>query len=170
MIDRDLVALETPEYVARRARRDASDFREVFDLLDAVRDPELPELSIWDLGVLRDVRKDEVLVVAITPTYSGCPALDVIRQDIVECLRIAGIDKVEIEDQVIPAWSTDLMSQAARTRLRSGGVAPPAPHGAACPVCGSVSVEVISQFGSTACKALYRCLTCREPFDYFKEH
>lgn len=165
-----MVALETSEYVTRRRRRDASAHREIFDLLDSVRDPELPELSIWDLGVLQDVRRDESIVVTIIPTYSGCPALDVIRQDIVARLSACGIEPVAIEERLSPAWTTDLMSQVARAQLRAGGVAPPADGGAICPVCGSSSVEVISQFGSTACKALYRCLTCREPFDYFKPH
>ena len=110
------IALETPEYAARARQRRASARPDLYQLLDAVRDPELPELSIWDLGVLRDVRERQgEVVVTITPTYSGCPALDVIREDIDACLRAAGFGESRIIDQTNPPWTTALMSRAAKT-------------------------------------------------------
>ena len=125
-----LIPLETPEYAERAAHRRASPCPELYDLLDQVRDPELPELSIWDLGVLRDVRvqSDEVRV-SITPTYSGCPALDVIREDIAACLAKAGHARRHISECVRPPWTTALLSRAAHEQLRAGGVAPPAAAG-----------------------------------------
>ncbi len=138
-----------------------------FRVLDAVKDPELPVLSIWDLGVLQDVREEGgVVEVTITPTYSGCPAMETIEERIVEVLRAAGAKDVEIHTQLTPAWTTDWIDSAAQKRLRDFGIAPPGTP--ACPQCGSTRTRVISDFGSTACKALYRCLDCREPFDYFK--
>ena len=138
-----------------------------FRVLDAVKDPELPVLSIWDLGVLQDVQETGgVVEVTITPTYSGCPAMETIRDQIVEVLRAAGAKEIEIHTQLTPAWTTDWIDSAARKRLRDFGIAPPGTP--ACPQCGSTRTRVISDFGSTACKALYRCLDCREPFDYFK--
>ena len=146
-----------------------------------VVDPEIPVLSIVDLGVLRGVRieGDEVKV-TITPTYSGCPAMRVIERELEAALRAAGIDKFRIETVLAPAWTTDWLSAEGRQKLIAFGIAPPA--GAAsrralfsadavtCPHCGSGETERISEFGSTACKALYRCLSCAEPFDYFKCH
>ena len=138
-----------------------------FRVLDEVKDPELPVLSIWDLGVLQDVQEqDGVVEVTITPTYSGCPAMETIRDQIVEVLRAAGSKDVEIHTQLTPAWTSDWIDSAAQKRLRDFGIAPPGTP--ACPQCGSTRTRVISDFGSTACKALYRCLDCREPFDYFK--
>ena len=163
------IPLETPEYAARLARRQASRHGEVYALLDAVRDPELPELSIWDLGVLRDVREgSRGLTVAITPTYSGCPALAVIREDIAACLEGAGWHRFEIVEEARPPWTTALMSRAACAQLWAGGIAPPAPGAVRCPVCGSAETVLVSEFASTACKAHYRCRTCLEPFDHFK--
>ena len=163
------IPLETPEYADRLARRQASRHGEVYALLDAVRDPELPELSIWDLGVLRDVREGgRGLTVAITPTYSGCPALAVIREDIAACLKDAGCKGFEIVEETRPPWTTALMSRAACAQLRAGGIAPPTPGAVRCPVCGSAETVLISEFASTACKAHYRCQTCLEPFDHFK--
>ncbi len=123
---RQLIPLETPEYTERAAHRRSSPCPELYDLLDQVRDPELPELSIWDLGVLRDVcaTGDEVRV-TITPTYSGCPALGVIREDIAACLAAAGHARHCIEERTAPAWTTSLLSRAAHEQLRAGGVAPP---------------------------------------------
>lgn len=163
------IPLETPEYAARWARRQASPHEELYSLLDAVRDPEVPELSIWDLGVLREVREGGGgLTVTITPTYSGCPALAVIREDIAACLRDAGCQGFEIVEETRPPWSTALMSRAACAQLQAGGIAPPVPGAVRCPACGSAETVLVSEFASTACKAHYRCRSCLEPFDHFK--
>jgi len=144
----------------------------VWQWLDAVPDPEIPVISVVDLGIVRDVewRGDDTLVVTITPTYSGCPATRVIGMDIETALAERGIDRVTIEQRLSPAWTTDWMSEKGRKALTRFGIAPP--HGAdgprQCPHCGSAEVERISQFGSTPCKALWRCTACLEPFDYFK--
>jgi ring-1,2-phenylacetyl-CoA epoxidase subunit PaaD len=153
--------------------------------LEAVTDPELPFLTIADMGILRDVRlapDGATVEVAITPTYSGCPAMDVIALDITTALAKVGFPKVHIERVLSPAWTTDWLSPAAREKLRANGIAPPErDHGrakgkralftqapVACPLCGSAETERVSEFGSTACKASYRCRSCREPFQYFK--
>jgi len=163
------IPLETPEYAARLARRQASPHGELYALLDAVRDPEVPELSIWDLGVLREVRAGGGgLTVTITPTYSGCPALAVIREDIAACLEGGGWREFEIVEQTRPPWTTALMSRAACAQLQAGGIAPPLPGPVRCPACGSAETVLVSEFASTACKAHYRCRTCLEPFDHFK--
>ncbi len=152
----------------------------VWDILNTVLDPELPAVSIVELGIVRgiELREGEVIV-TITPTYSGCPAMEAIQNDIRFALKSA-----EFTPQVLtvlsPAWSSDWIAPSARSKLRSIGIAPPA-HlaskigvrvnpmlGIECPLCASASIEKLSEFGSTACKALYRCLACREPFDYFK--
>ena len=145
-----------------------------------VTDPELPVLTIADLGVLHDVEIDEAGAVRVTilPTYSGCPAMRVIALDIEAELAKAGFAKATVRLSHSPAWSTDRMSDAAREKLRAYGVAPPAKGAGkralfaapdvACPRCASRQTERISEFGSTACKALWRCLSCREPFDHFK--
>ena len=150
-------------------------------LLDAVRDPEIPVLTIADLGILRDVSIEQGRVrVVITPTYSGCPALHAIEHDIQRVLHAAGCAEVAVATQLAPAWTTDWLSAAARAKLSAVGIAPPlvtahskralrrAAAAIACPRCGSLQTEQISEFGSTACKALYRCRHCLEPFDYFK--
>lgn len=148
-------------------------------VLDRVADPELPFLTIGDMGILRDVGfAGETLEVAITPTYSGCPAMDVIAVDITMALAKAGFNNVRIKRVLSPAWTTDWLSAAARDKLRAHGIAPPerargkralfAEAHVACPNCGSKSTERVSEFGSTPCKAHYRCLACREPFQYFK--
>lgn len=149
--------------------------------LEAVTDPELPFLTIGDMGILRDVRRaadGETIEVAITPTYSGCPAMDVIALDITTALAEAGFRSVRIERVLSPAWTTDWLTPAAREKLAANGIAPPErPQGkralfaeiaVACPLCGSAETERVSEFGSTACKAGYRCRACREPFQYFK--
>jgi ring-1,2-phenylacetyl-CoA epoxidase subunit PaaD len=145
-----------------------------------VCDPEIPVLTIADLGVLRSIETatDGAIEVAITPTYSGCPAMDVIGFDIKIALAKAGIDKARVRQVLSPAWTTDWMSEAGRAKLRAYGIAPPAARGSrralfgeesvACPHCSSHETEKVSEFGSTACKALWRCTACREPFDYFK--
>ena len=149
-------------------------------LLEAVTDPEIPVLTIADLAILRDVtvQGDEVQV-TITPTYSGCPAMNMIALEIETTLARSGI-KSRIVTQLSPAWTTDWLSDAAREKLAAFGIAPPenttsrrALFGEAhpaCPLCGSGDTEQISEFGSTACKSLHRCRACREPFDAFKCH
>ncbi len=147
----------------------------------AVVDPELPALTIADLGVLRDVCvTDGAVEVAITPTYSGCPAMQVIALDIVTALEQAGIAGARVRTVLSPAWTTAWLTQEARRKLLADGIAPPldaegrgALFGAAapaCPRCGSAATERLAEFGSTACKALWRCTACREPFDHFKCH
>jgi len=164
------------EPAQRRRRRQESSCPELWRLLDAVRDPEIPVISIWDLGVLRDVRLEgDTVTVVITPTYSGCPAMREIETDIREKLSAATRYEVRVQTELAPAWSTDHMTEAGRRALQEYGIAPPQPAGApdrpvACPRCGSEATHMISRFGSTACKALYQCDDCREPFDHFKCH
>ena len=151
----------------------AVDLKAIRALLDGVCDPEIPALTIADLGILRDVRMaGEVVTVVITPTYSGCPAMRAIEEDIKAVLVRAGYANIVIETQLAPAWTTDWLNAAGREKLRAFGIAPPAcashDDSIVCPQCGSQDTELISQFGSTACKALYRCRDCLEPFDYFK--
>ena len=149
-----------------------------WEVAAAVADPELPALTLEDLGVLRsvDMGPDGAVVVVLTPTYSGCPALEVMRQDVVAALERAGYRPVRVEFQLRPAWSTELLSAQGRARLAEMGIAPPAPSGGGhllrlslkCPQCGSLRTEETSHFGSTACKSLWRCLACGEPFEHFK--
>ena len=146
-----------------------------------VVDPEIPVLSIVDLGVLRAVEVEGGTVrVAITPTYFGCPAMRIIELSLETALRAAGIEKFRIETVLSPAWTTDWLSDEGRRKLHEFGIAPPTGTASrralfnadpvTCPHCGSAATERLSEFGSTACKALYRCRQCREPFDYFKCH
>ena len=146
-----------------------------------VVDPEIPVLTIADLGVLRDVAvKDGCVEVEITPTYSGCPAMNMIGIELELALQREGFRNVRVRTVLSPAWTTDWMSEDGRRKLREYGIAPPQPAGSrralfgvqqvACPQCGSAETEVLSEFGSTSCKALWRCKSCREPFDYFKCH
>ncbi|MEM9474966.1 MAG: 1,2-phenylacetyl-CoA epoxidase subunit PaaD [Pseudomonadota bacterium] len=144
---------------------------EIWGWLDAVPDPEIPVISVVDLGIIRDVsREDERVVVTITPTYSGCPATSVIAMEVEAALRAHGLDEFELRRQIAPAWTTDWLSEKGRAKLEAYGIAPPQPAGGPerCPHCGSGQVERISQFGSTPCKAQWRCRNCLEPFDYFK--
>ena len=144
---------------------------QIWDWLDAVPDPEIPVISVVDLGIVRDVAwTGETLTVTVTPTYSGCPATSVIAMDIETALRDRGVQQLELKTQIAPAWTTDWLSQKGRERLMEYGIAPPQPAGGPsnCPRCGSASVERVSQFGSTPCKAHWRCTDCLEPFDYFK--
>lgn len=149
--------------------------------LEAVTDPEIPVLTIADLGVLRDVHwEGERVVVTITPTYSGCPAMLAIRKSIVDALRAHDLEQIQVVERNAPAWTTDWMSDEGKRKLREYGIAPPegqaggefalfgAPPRPACPRCGSANTQRLSEFGSTACKAQYRCTDCLEPFDYFK--
>ncbi|MFG1264813.1 MULTISPECIES: 1,2-phenylacetyl-CoA epoxidase subunit PaaD [Xanthobacter] len=162
---------------------------EVWHWLSQVPDPEIPVLSLVDLGIVREVAwSDDTLVVTVTPTYSGCPATGIINIDIERELNARGVAKVRLERRLSPPWTTDWMSAEGREKLRAYGIAPPVDDTAAdgrslalarrltsgsnltvaCPRCGSAQTEKVSQFGSTACKASYRCLSCLEPFDYFK--
>lgn len=155
-------------------------------VLDTVPDPEVPALSLRDLGVVRDVlvhddEADAPLEVVLTPTYSGCPATEVIAESVLAALAGEGLGPVRVTHRLAPAWTTDWISEAGRRKLRAYGIAPPGHIGAgqerpirlrlhrvACPRCASADTERLSAFGSTACKALYRCLACREPFEHFK--
>lgn len=156
---------------------------EVWAWLSDVPDPEIPAVSVTELGIVRDVQcaEDGSVAVMITPTYSGCPAMQVIADGIEQALREHGVQKLSIATQLSPAWTTDWISEAGRAKLRDYGIAPPAQQaidisalgwhdeaGVACPRCGSDHTRLVSRFGSTACKALYRCADCLEPFDYFK--
>jgi ring-1,2-phenylacetyl-CoA epoxidase subunit PaaD len=167
----------------------------------SVPDPEIPVVTVEDLGILRDVRlEDGRLRVTLTPTYTGCPATQVIRDDVRDALAAGGFPDADIRIELAPAWTTDWISDEGRRKLREYGIAPPTRTGAqaggcglggggttesvlqfvprqatttgpdGCPRCGSPSVERLSEYGSTPCKALYRCLACREPFDFFKPY
>ena len=147
------------------------DIQQVWAWLDEVPDPEIPVISVVDLGIVRDVAwSGDELQVAVTPTYSGCPATPVIAMEIDTALRTRGVEQVRITQQLSPAWTTDWLSDKGRARLEEYGIAPPSPAGGPdrCPHCQSTNVERISQFGSTPCKAQWRCRDCLEPFDYFK--
>ncbi len=144
---------------------------EIWEWLAEVPDPEIPVISVVDLGIVRDVAWDkDTLEVAVTPTYSGCPATSVIAKDIDTSLRHRGLTDVRVKTQISPPWTTDWLTDAGRAKLLKYGIAPPSPTGGPdkCPQCGSAKVQLISQFGSTPCKALWRCSDCLEPFDYFK--
>ncbi|MEM9634504.1 MAG: 1,2-phenylacetyl-CoA epoxidase subunit PaaD [Pseudomonadota bacterium] len=162
----------------------------VWKWLAEVPDPEIPVLSLIDLGVIREVEWDgETLVVTVTPTYTGCPATSIINLDIETKLRSCGIENLRLEQKLSPPWTTDWLSQEGREKLRKYGISPPVDEPeteslsgrlarlgrkggvvVACPRCGSEKTEKVSQFGSTPCKAAYRCTACLEPFDYFKCH
>ena len=159
----------------RRQRRLHSMLPALWDLLDEVKDPEIPVISLWELGVLQDIeQRGKTVAVTITPTYSGCPAVTVMAEDIVAELHAAGHDQVLVETRLSPAWSTSWMTAVAQDKLQDWGIAPPGCGSAdivaviRCPRCGSEDVRKLSEFGSTACKALYQCNSCAEPFDYFK--
>ncbi|MFJ6651168.1 1,2-phenylacetyl-CoA epoxidase subunit PaaD [Microbacterium sp. NPDC091313] len=153
-----------------------------WEVAATVVDPEVPVLTIADLGVLRDVREnDGSVVVTITPTYSGCPAMDVIRDDLELALAAAGYREVRVDLVLSPAWTTDWMSDEGKRKLTAYGIAPPSGRAAAsgpipvalgvkCPRCGSLDTREVTRFGSTSCKALYECRACLEPFDFFKVH
>jgi ring-1,2-phenylacetyl-CoA epoxidase subunit PaaD len=160
---------------------DAELRQRAWDVAAGVVDPEIPVLTIADLGVLRDVTVNDGRVeVAITPTYSGCPAMNMITLEIELALDRAGFRDSKVRTVLSPAWTTDWMSEDGRRKLREYGIAPPQARSGrralfgveqvACPQCDSENTEVLSEFGSTSCKALWRCKSCREPFDYFKCH
>lgn len=143
---------------------------EVWGWLDTVPDPEIPVISVVDLGIVRSVAwADDHLDVAVTPTYSGCPATTVISRSIEQELRQRGIENLRIHTQIAPPWTTDWLSAKGREKLSAFGIVPPSAKGPeACPHCGGTDLTRISQFGSTPCKAQWRCNSCLEPFDYFK--
>ncbi len=144
---------------------------DIWDLLDRVPDPEIPVISVVDLGIVRAIRwRDATCEVTVTPTYSGCPATSVIEMEIERALRGRGIEEIRIDRRISPPWTTDWLSDKGRASLESYGIAPPRSAGAPerCPRCGAVDLTLVSQFGSTACKAQWRCDACLEPFDYFK--
>jgi ring-1,2-phenylacetyl-CoA epoxidase subunit PaaD len=202
--------MTTTAMIAEAAKEEDASLTQAWAVLESVPDPEIPIVSIRELGVLRDVRRaaDGALEVVITPTYSGCPAMAQIAEDIAQALDAAKLAPVRVLTVLAPAWTTDWIGEAARAKLRAYGIAPPAstriaadslppsPHSPhktpgverpirfvprthmsndvraspVCPRCGSAHTQRLAQFGSTACKALYRCLDCREPFDYFKPY
>ncbi|GAA3892168.1 phenylacetate-CoA oxygenase subunit PaaJ [Leifsonia kafniensis] len=173
----DATALEAEA----RPRPTSDADRAAWAIAATVCDPEVPVLTIEDLGVLRRVSvADGSVAVEITPTYSGCPAVDAMRDDIVTALTAAGYAGVTVTVVLAPAWTTDWLSDAGRAKLEQYGIAAPAPRqsggkvslglGIRCPHCGSLHTRELSRFGSTSCKALYVCQRCQEPFDYFKEH
>jgi ring-1,2-phenylacetyl-CoA epoxidase subunit PaaD len=158
--------------------------RRIWSLIEQVNDPEVPVLSVVDLGIIRDIRSDEGEIrITLTPTYSGCPAMDVIRMNIRMVLLEHGYKNITLTTVLSPAWTTDWMSERGKEQLKAFGIAPPLPvqqfcrpelfgreEAIGCPHCHSYHTTRISEFGSTACKALYRCEDCKEPFDYFKCH
>ncbi|WP_206950848.1 1,2-phenylacetyl-CoA epoxidase subunit PaaD [Trinickia acidisoli] len=190
--------LPTPHFAENAAAHAAANddaLARAWSVLESVPDPEIPVVSIRELGILRGIEQaeDGTLEVVITPTYSGCPAMAHIAEDIAAALERANLGPHRIKTVLAPAWTTDWITDEARDKLRAYGIAPPggrcaststsagagqqairfvprAPAPPACPHCGSAHTERLSQFGSTACKALYRCIDCREPFDYFKPY
>lgn len=196
---RDTLAWRQPDPQAGDAGQGASDGNQGLPLLAraraaaaAVTDPEIPVVTLEDLGILRSVSLEAGRVqVVLTPTYTGCPATDVIREEVAHALERCGITDYDIRIELAPAWTTDWISPAGRHKLKQYGIAPPhaatrpgdtastvlrfvarpqSRHGPACPRCDADTVELVSEYGSTPCKALYRCLSCREPFDYFKPY
>ncbi len=155
---------------------------DIYNLLVGVSDPEVPVLSILDLGIVRDVAiLDDMVTITITPTYSGCPAMDVIAMNIRMVLLSNGIKNINIENQLSPAWTTDWMSEEGKIKLKEYGIAPPKRKSTdevklfdedvvPCPRCGSEDTFLSSQFGATSCKSLYKCNSCHEPFEHFKCH
>ncbi|WP_316167963.1 MULTISPECIES: 1,2-phenylacetyl-CoA epoxidase subunit PaaD [unclassified Bradyrhizobium] len=163
------------------ATSDADLRQRAWEAAASVTDPEIPVLTIDDLGVLREVEvSGDSVEVAVTPTYSGCPAMNMIALEIELALERAGFREIHVRTVLSPAWTTDWMSEEGRRKLREYGIAPPLAANSrralfgleqvSCPQCGSAETELLSEFGSTSCKALWRCKACREPFDYFKCH
>lgn len=143
---------------------------QVYEWLAEVPDPEIPVLSILDLGIVRDVSVNGGVTVSLSPTYSGCPATEVIESSVLEALENQGLESIKIKRVLSPPWTTDWISDAGREKLRDYGIAPPvqANQSVACPQCESSHTERVSEFGSTPCKAAWRCRDCLEPFEYFK--
>jgi ring-1,2-phenylacetyl-CoA epoxidase subunit PaaD len=157
---------------------------EIWGILEAVTDPEIPVLSVTDMGIIREVnvKAEDLVEVVITPTYSGCPAMQTIEVNIRAILQEHGFEKVQVRTVLNPAWTTEWLTDSGRQKLKDYGIAPPLESSVdkmalykharvvPCPRCHSIQTEMISQFGSTACKSLFRCTECLEPFDYFKCH
>ena len=158
---------------------------QVWEILATVCDPEVPVLTVLDLGIVRDVKISDgaALEIVITPTYSGCPAMNTIEVNIRAALQDAGFEQVAVTTIFSPAWTTDWLTESGKEKLKAYGIAPPVGQASedknvlfgeekniACPQCNSTNSRLLSQFGSTACKSLYQCQDCREPFDYFKCH
>ncbi len=156
---------------------------DIYKILETIPDPEIPVISILDLGIVRDINiENDQVEVIITPTYSGCPAMDMIEVNIKAGLQDAGYDQVKVTTVISPAWTTDWLSESGRQKLKEYGIAPPvkgahdknllfsAERVVECPLCESKDTHMVSQFGSTPCKSLYKCNSCLEPFDYFKCH
>jgi len=167
------------------ARPPGAEAARVWDIAATVSDPEIPVLTIEDLGILRDVRVEDdagsrSVEVMITPTYSGCPAMDAIRDDVLTALAGHGYENVRVKLVLSPAWTTDWMTDSGKAKLEGYGIAPPSGRSGVrsgpirlglsvrCPLCSSLNTRELSRFGSTSCKALYVCQDCKEPFDYFK--
>jgi ring-1,2-phenylacetyl-CoA epoxidase subunit PaaD len=172
-------AWETAGSVPDPERPEPGSQRSARDIAAAVPDPELPMVTIADLGILRDVRDDGAAVaVTITPTYSGCPAMAQIAADLRRSLEVAGYERVEVRTELSPPWTTDWITPDGRRKLADAGIAPPGerrgpvlvPLAVRCPQCGSAETREISRFSGTACKALYQCRACLEPFEHVKEH
>jgi ring-1,2-phenylacetyl-CoA epoxidase subunit PaaD len=148
--------------------------KHIYEVLDEVMDPEIPVISLTDLGIVRHIdRVEDTVSVTISPTYSGCPATDIIPDLIVNALRKAGFEKIKVSTQLSPAWTTDWISKEGKAKLKAYGIAPPPKMSGpyrdlSCPNCNSTQTAIISFFGSTPCKSLYRCLDCEEPFEAFK--
>lgn len=179
-----------PVTLAEVCPSDAVLRQQLLDVVSAVPDPEIPVITIGDLGIVRRVAHDSAgWIIDLTPTYSGCPATDVIREDVLDTARRAGFADVQVRLVLSPAWTTDWITAQGRQKLLEFGIAPPANDAErnrtetrqqvirlhrtgrpGCPRCGSTRVELLSEYGSTPCKALHRCLACREPFDYFKPY
>jgi ring-1,2-phenylacetyl-CoA epoxidase subunit PaaD len=151
--------------VTRLPRRE-----QILDWLSEVADPEIPVLTITDLGIVRDVDCSEAVTVSLTPTYSGCPATEAIERSVITALEERGVSNVRVKRVLSPPWTTDWITEEGRNKLRVYGIAPPVggDRPVACPRCDSKNTEIVSEFGSTACKAAYKCTDCLEPFEYFK--
>tara|TARA_B100000959_G_scaffold286453_1_gene365158 strand:- start:818 stop:1273 length:456 start_codon:yes stop_codon:yes gene_type:complete len=141
----------------------------IWGILKTIPDPEIPAVSIVDLGIIRDVQyDDDMFNITITPTYIGCPAMSFIEEEIIYNMESQGVINFQIKTSLAPPWTTDWMSEGVKAKLKDAGIAPPSKN-VICPQCDSMEVAVISNFGSTACKALYKCLLCAEPFHHFKQ-
>ena len=144
--------------------------QDIRKVLAPLMDPEIPVISLFDLGIIRDITPGPPPMVTITPTYMGCPATDMITGMIRRALEDNGLGDVQICNRLSPAWTTEWISEAGKAALKAYGIDPPGPHPVTCPRCGSTRTQCVSQFGSTPCKALYKCEDCLEPFDRFKCH
>ena len=181
MVNRSqVIPTKSPVQFEREQFRRNSPVPQLWLCLDQVKDPEIPALSLWDIGILKDIKHEgELATVTITPTYSSCPAMDAITEDIEIAFKSIGIKKTVVVTELSPAWTTEWMTEKGRNQLRDYGIAPPndvigdskeltSETQVACPQCGSANTQLVSEFGSTACKALFTCNACHEPFDLFK--